>query len=604
MGFDQDLTKNLSRRVGVFYCGVLLVFLVILVRLWDLQLFRGAYFFDLSENNRIKTREIAAPRGNVFDRNGRALITNTPSFDVSLLQEGVKGLDAALPLLSSILNLTPSDIRARVQAGARGPRLRPVKIKTDVSREELALIEFYKLELPNVVVDVFPKRFYPLGVGAAHLLGYLGKVEECDLGGGRNDQAVGDYIGKAGVERVFEPQLRGRPGLLQFEVDAAGKKKRILNSFPPAPGGDVVLTIDADLQLFAHQALGEHPGAIVVLDPNNGDVLALVSHPSFDPNLFSRGISARAWSSLITAPGCPLTNKTIHGQYPPGSLFKVVTASAALEEEVITPETPLSCTGSFFFGNRPYRCWKKGGHGHLCLRRAIEESCDVFFYILGQKLGIDRLSHYATLFGLGAPTGIILPDERPGLVPTRKWKLKTMNVPWQEGETVSSSIGQSFTLVTPLQVASLFSTIANGGRLYRPRLIKSAATSEQTTPPASQIPISPAVLAFVRDSLRGVIQSPGGTGRGVRIEGLVMGGKTATAQVVSLPADPSADRLVPLRFRDHAWFAAFAPFNNPVIVVVVLVEHGGFGSETAGPVVKEIVSFYLSHLIKKRNVDG
>ena len=601
MAFNQEITRNLSCRLKFFYFFLVLVFLIVLARLWWLQIINGDYFFDLSENNRIKLQEITAPRGIIYDRNRVILAKNIPSFDVSLLRPGVKSLEEILPFLSNALNIPPEEIVRRVQNSLSQPRRKPIKIKADVKRKELSLIEFFKLNLPNIVIEAFPKRHYPFKKSLSHVLGYLGKINETELKNlASDDYGIGDYIGKSGVEKVFDKRLRGKNGWVQFEVDAIGRKKRSLGSFHPSPGENFYLTIDVDLQCLADKALGDNMGAVVVMDPNNGEILALVSHPSFDINLFSRGISSDKWNSLVKNNNSPLNNKVIQGLYPPGSLFKIITAISALEEKKITPGTTFFCTDSFPFGNRVYHCWKKGGHGELNLYEAIEQSCDIYFYNLGRLVGIDSLAHYAGLFGLGKPTGFVFQSEKPGLIPTKEWKEKTKKIPWQKGETLSSAIGQSFNLVTPLQMAVLISAIANNGKIYIPKLIKKITDTddkiikESSAEPASQVPISPESIRIIRESLYRVIQSPRGTGKAARIEGVEMAGKTGTSQVVSLPADQQKSKL-PFCFRDHAWFAAFAPFDKPRIAVVVLVEHGGSGSETAVPIAKQILHYFFSH---------
>ena len=339
------------------------------------------------------------------------------------------------------------------------------------------------------------------------------------------------------------------------------------------------------------------------MNPNNGEILAFVSHPSYNPNLFSRGISSQAWHNLIKDPHHPLNNRCVQGLYPPGSVFKIITAIAGLEEGKITPETSFFCNGSYRFGNRSYRCWKKGGHGRLNLREALEQSCDIYFYQAGLRVGIDSLARYARAFGLGSSTGFVFGNEKEGLIPTRSWKEKAFKTPWQEGETLSSAVGQSFVLVTPLQMLVLISAIANNGKLYIPRLVKRIETVTGDTIEdfphtfISKVPVSAKSILVVREALRGVVQNPCGTGKIARIKGLELAGKTGTAQVVSLQFCEKNSE-VPFCLRDHAWFVAFAPFRDPKISVVVLVEHGGFGSSAAGPVAREIIDYYLNKLIK------
>ena len=599
MDFDQEIIEALSRRLSLLKFVVFLAFLMIFVRLFYLQVIKGDYFFDLSENNRIKIQEIPAPRGVIYDRNGRVLATNKPSFDVSLLYSGIKQLKEILPLLSEILNLNPDEIIKKVKNSSYLPRFKPVKIKLDVNRKELSRIEFHKLDLPNVVVEFFPKRNYPLKENLAHVLGHLGEINGSELSRPENSNySPGDFLGKSGIEKVLENSLKGRTGWLQFEVDSLGRTKRMLGSINPVPGESTYLTIDSSLQSFADQALGEKIGTVIAMDPNNGEILAFVSHPSFDPNLFSRGISSNNWAPLIKNPAHPLTNKGIQGLYPPGSLFKVVTAIAGLEENKITPHTKIFCSGFFNFGNRAYRCWKKGGHGPLNLFEALEQSCDVYFYQVGHLIGVDLLAHYAKLFGLGSPTGIILENEKAGLVPTSAWKKNTFHVPWQKGETLSCAVGQGFYVATPLQMLVLIGAIASGGKVYIPSLIKKMEGVRGTTvndfkfKDIPQLPVSPASISTIRESLWRVVQGENGTAKIARVEGIEVAGKTGTAQVVGLPPGNVRAKL-PSYLQDHAWFFAFAPFNNPKIAVVVLVEHGGFGSVAAAPIARDVIKYYL-----------
>jgi len=599
MDFDQEITQTLSRRLTVLYFLLFFTFLLFFVRLWDLQILKGDYFFDLSENNRIKIQEIIAPRGAIYDRDYTALANNIPSFDVSLLYQGISDLEDILPQLSTILSLDRDAIIKKIDDSQYLPRFKPVKIKVDVSRKELSLIEFYKLDLPNVVVEVFPKRNYPFGGAVSHLLGFLGEINETELKMDRySSYNPGDFLGKSGIERVSETDLRGRVGWLQFEVDATGRKKEVLRSINPLPGKNLVLTLDIQLQCFTDKLLGEKMGTIIAMNPKNGEVLALVSHPSFNPNLFSRGISVREWHKLTKNRYCPLTNKAIQGLYPPGSIFKIITALAGLEEGKITPKTTFSCEGSYRFGNRTYRCWKKGGHGSLDLYGAIEQSCDTYFYQVGRLVGVDSLAYYARLFGLGCPTGIRLGNEKAGLIPTRAWKEKTFQVPWQGGETISTAIGQSFVLATPIQMLVMISAIANDGKIYVPQLVKKIEDFQRNVKKdfqpqfISEVPVSAKSIQVLKEALRRVVHNPHGTGKIARIDGLEVAGKTGTAQVVSLSSDRKKSDA-PFHLRDHAWFAAFAPFQNPEIAVVVLVEHGGSGSTTAGPLAKEVISHYL-----------
>jgi len=606
MNWRWDNNGNQETNSAFFYANIALIiaFALILSRLWYLQIIKGEHFKSLSENNRIRIQEIAAPRGIVYDREGIPLVDSFPSFDVSLFRQDVRDLQALIPVLSRSLSLNPEKLQVKLTGGKASPSAHPVKLKGDISREELAKVETRRFDLPGVMVDMVIRRNYPFGHLAAHLIGYLGEINPQELEQEEYfNHKMGDLIGKFGIEQKFEFDLRGENGGRQIEVNALGRKVRILGQVEPNPGNNLFLTLDLELQKAAENAMEGKRGALVAMSPQNGDLLAMVSKPDFNPNFLARGISPENWRNILGNPLRPLQNRATQGQYPPGSVYKIITAIAALEEKIITPETVFSCAGSFPFGSRDYLCWKKEGHGRVNLRRAIVESCDIYFYNLGLRLGVDRLAKYAIGLGLGKITGFPLDHEKPGLVPTSSWKWKRFGIPWQGGENLSIAIGQGFNLVTPLQVACTISALANGGRFHRPRLIQSIKAPHGETlkefPPQSEkiLPLSFSTTEIIREALWGVVNSPGGTGGKARIDGFDVAGKTGTAQVVQRregrnePSSPEQD--------DHAWFACFAPATNPQIVVVVLLEHGGHGGATAAPVARKVLeSFYLRNKAK------
>jgi penicillin-binding protein 2 len=437
---------------------------------------------------------------------------------------------------------------------------------------------------------------------ACHLVGYLGEIDGHELKQKRfKGYKMGDFIGKYGVEQQWEPFLKGMDGGRQVEVDALGREIKVLQRAEPYPGNNVRLTIDLDLQMTCETLLEGKEGVIVAMNPQNGKILAMASHPSYDPSLFAGGINQDDWENLIQNPFYPLQNRAIQGQYAPGSVFKIITAIAGLEEGVISPQEILFCGGSYRFGNRTYRCWKKGGHGKVRLHRALVESCDVFFYKVGQRLGIDRLAKYARSFGFGKPTGVSLNDEKPGLIPSSEWKKKTYREVWYEGETLSCAIGQGFVLVTPLQLLNAISAVATEGILYLPQLVERIERANgkvlKSYKPISigEIPISPETLMIIREALSGVVNEAHGTGRVARIKGVTVSGKTGTAQVISLQEDV-AEEDVPYEHRDHAWFVAYAPMEDPIISVAVLVEHGGHGASAAAPLARKVIQKYLNIL--------
>lgn len=594
---DKSETPEISKAFLVANIVIIVAFSLIFSRLWYLQVLKGEYFKVLSENNRIRIQEIAAPRGTLFDQNGVPLVDSFPSFDVSLYRQDVPDMEALIPTLSRVLSLDPQRLRAKLE-GARGiPLHQALKIKTDITRKELAAVETRRLDLPGVVVDMVIRRNYPHKNLASHLIGYLGEIsaQEMEMDEFANHK-LGYLVGKYGIEQKFEFELMGENGGRQIEVNALGQKIRTLGQVEPNPGNNVYLTLDLELQKAAEAAMAGKHGAVVAMNPRNGDILAMASKPDFDPNLFSRGISPESWKSIVDNPAHPLQNRATQGQYPPGSIFKVLVAMAGLEERMITPETVFQCNGVYPFGNREYQCWKKEGHGQVNLRRAIVESCDIYFYQLGIRLGVNRIAKYASAAGLGSPTGFPLGREKHGLVPTSSWKMRRFGVPWQGGENLSTAIGQGYNLVTPLQIACTFSALFNGGKYYQPRIAESIRTPHgevlQEFPPLvmRNIPISPETIEFVREALWGVVNSPGGTGARARVEGFNVAGKTGTSQIIQRregkpePASPELE--------DHAWFAGFAPAYNPEIVVVVLVEHGGGGGAAAAPVAKQVLESY------------
>jgi len=594
---DKSETPEISKAFLAANIVIIVAFSLIFSRLWYLQILNGEYFKGLSENNRIRIQEIAAPRGTLFDQNGVPLVDSFPSFDVSLYRQDVPDMEALIPPLSRVLSLDPQRLRARLE-GARGiPPHQPLKIKTDIPRQELAALETRRLDLPGVVVDVVIRRNYPHKNLASHLIGYLGEISQEELATEEFvNHKLGYLVGKYGVEQKFEFELMGINGGRQIEVNAMGQKIRVLGQVEPDPGNNLNLTLDLKLQKAAEEAMAGKHGAVVVMNPQNGDILAMASKPDFDPNLFARGISPDNWKSIVDNPAHPLQNRATQGQYPPGSIFKILVAMAGLEEKMITPETDFQCTGVYPFGNREYHCWKKEGHGQVNLRKAIVESCDIYFYQLGMRLGVNRIAKYASAAGLGSPTGFPLGREKPGLVPTSSWKMRRFGVSWQGGENLSTAIGQGYNLATPLQIACTLSALFNGGKYYQPRIAQSIRAPHgevlREYPPLvlRNIPISPETIEFVREALWGVVHSPGGTGGRARVEGFNVAGKTGTSQIVQRKEgkpEPTSPEL-----QDHAWFACFAPAFNPEIVVLVLVEHGGGGGAAAAPVAKQVLESY------------
>ena len=603
MELNTQRMEDLKGRYKYFVAFVGLAFLLIIIWLWYLQVIKGSEFRRLSENNRIRILDNPAGRGMLYDRKGCILAQNRPSFEVSLVPEDLKVNPEVLVKLGVLLHMGENEIKDKLQSPKKRPPFKPVKIKSDINWNELALLETNRVHLPGLIVDVRPRRAYNYGSLASHLIGYLGEVDEKELKESKDSSyRMGALIGKYGVEYRWEPDLKGVDGGRQIEVDALGREVKPLQSVEPSPGNNVTLTIDFEVQKAAEEAFQDKNGALIAMDPKNGRILAMVSKPSFNPDLFASNISPEEWKLLLENPYHPLQNKGIQGQYPAGSVFKIVTAIAGLESETITPDTQLNCTGVYPYGNRDFRCYKEGGHGTLSLHRAIVESCDIYFYQVGLKVGVDKIAYYANEFGLGRKTGIALPHEKGGIVPSTSWKKKYLGVPWYSGETLSLSVGQGYLNVTPLQLLVLVSAIANGGKLYLPQVVERVENIYgnilKEYPPmlTGKANVSEKTLRIVQEALMGAVNEPHGTGWAAALKGTNVAGKTGTAQVIKMAQDfkrGDMDRM-PLKFRDHAWFVAYAPFEDPQIAIVVLVEHGGFGGAAAAPIAKKVIEKYLS----------
>lgn len=590
--------RELKNRFQFAFVVVITVFALILFRLWYLQIIRGERFRNLSESNRVRVRVVTAPRGIIYDARGRILVDNRPAFDVKLVPEDVRSLPEAIEKVGRLLGLSDAEIADRIATARSGPPWRPVLIKGDVSRDELALVETRKLDLPGVFVDVDQRRAYRYGRLAPHLLGYMGEISETELKRPEyKEYRQGEFIGKVGVERRYEADLRGVHGQKQIEVDASGREVNFLREIPGIPGKDVYLTVDLDLQLAAEEAMKDRAGAVIALDPRSGDVLAMVSAPAFDPDVFARGITQPEWVALTKDPRKPLNNKGIQGTYPAGSTFKVIVAAAGLKAGAIRPQTPVQCSGGFFFGRRVFHDWKATGHGTVTLYDSLVQSCDVYYYKLGDRLGIDRIAEEAFGMGLGRPTGIELEGEKAGIVPSTEWKRTRLKQPWFPGETISVAIGQGYVTVTPLQLVNAYASLANGGRLWRPQVVRKVVDLDGTVirdrkpELIGTTPTTPEVRATIARSLLGVVEDPRGTARAHRIKDIRMAGKTGTAQVTKLYS-VKQEQSVPWFLRDHAWFVAVSPEQEAEIAVVTLAEHGGHGSTAAAPVVRRVVERY------------
>jgi len=592
---------KLEPRIAILTALVAIVFSVVCVRLYYLQVLRHQELSELADRNRIRIRRVPAPRGLVYDVHHRPLVDTRPSFDAVIVPEDADNLSATIEKLEQYLGEDHvADKLASAEDQGRPP-YDPVTVEERLDWQHVVALEAHQLDLPGVSLEITPGRHYLYGKLAAHLLGYVGEVSPDELMK-LTSYHMGDEIGKFGLERGWEQFLRGEAGGEEYEVDAVGRRLRVLKRIPDRPGESVILTLDLDIQQAAEQAMEGHNGALVALDPNTGYVLAMVSRPAFDPDVFGAGVKPATWHDLMSDPAHPLENRATQGIYPPGSTFKVVDSIAGLEEGTLHPDTVYSCPGGIWFGGREYHCWRKQGHGSIALHDAIVRSCDVYFYQVGEHLGIDRLAHWGSLLGLGAKTGIELDNEKTGVMPSSVWKQNRFHERWYPAETLSVAIGQGYVSVTPLQLAQLAAEIGNGGIRYRPQFVKMIEGLDgsvvQSYPPVveKRLNIDPQYLDIVRDGMADVVNGAGGTAHKAALPGITVCGKTGTAQVVgdkgSFTAGEDEDKI-PEQYRDHAWFIAFAPKEHAQIAVACIVEHGGHGGSAAAPGVHDVMKRFF-----------
>ncbi len=597
---ENEELDAFQRRVRLFTGVTALIFIIFLLRLFFLQVIKGPYYRDIARKRSFKSISLAAPRGNIFDRRGLLLAGNAPSFALALdikVVSGAKG-DAILRRLASLLKEDFPALKQRYLVLRRKTRTGEVILERDLSRDLVARIEARRFYLPGVEIKVEPERFYPLGPKAFHLVGYVSRITAKELEKlGNKGFDASDFIGRAGLEREFDQLLRGKKGRRLVEVDAQGRIRKVVAEEPPVIGNSLILTVDSLLQQTAYRMLGKVAGALVVLDPRDGHLLALVSRPAVDPRYFVQGFPPKVWRKIIKDIRHPLMDKALSA-YPPGSTFKVVTAIAALKKGVVTPETTVYCPGYYRLGRRLFRCWKWSGHGEVNLVKALAVSCDTYFYYLGEQVGIDYLSQIAHQCGLGQVTGLGFVEEKAGLVPNRAWKLRVLKEPWQMGETLNVAIGQGALKVTPLQLARLYAAIVNGGKLYRPwcvaRVIDPYGQVIKENRPriTGRLPVSRKILAYIRKGLVEAVNDKDGTGKAAALEDVLVGGKTGTAQIVGMKRRIHSKKLPYLK-RDHAWFVAYAPAQAPEIVTVVFVEHGGHGGSAAAPIAGKFLKLYF-----------
>ncbi|MCG8354126.1 MAG: penicillin-binding protein 2 [Kiloniellales bacterium] len=595
---DHGQFKSFSRRALLLGGGKSLLLGALVGRMYYLQVVESDRYTMLAEDNRINMRLLPPPRGRIVDRFGVPLAVNLQNYRLVLVREQTRGVEDTLDALSEIVEISDKDRLRILRETSRKRAFVPVTVRDNLTWSEVSRIEVNAPDLPGVTIDVGQTRHYPAGNTASQVLGYVAAVSESELTGDPLLEVPGFRIGKNGIERRYDLELRGAAGASQFEVNAVGRVIRELSRDEGEPGRELVLTLDAALQNYAHQRLmGERAAAAVVMDIERGDVLALASVPSYDPNPFSLGMTAKQWSELINDPLRPLNNRAVSGLYAPGSTYKMIVALAALEAG-IGPGHRVYCPGFMRLGNARFHCWKKHGHGWMDMRNGIKQSCDVYFYEVARRAGIDRISAMSRRFGLGAEVGIDLYGEKGGMIPTRDWKLATFGEPWQGGETLVTAIGQGFVLSTPLQLAVMTARLASG-KAVTPRLVrgfKDALAEGETVPAFEPMGLPEPHLRVIRDAMDATVNERRGTAYGKRIteEGWEMAGKTGTSQVRRITmaerlAGVTKNEDLPWRRRDHALFVCYAPVHAPRYCAAVIVEHGGGGSKTAAPIAKDIM---------------
>jgi penicillin-binding protein 2 len=598
-GVSED-RRRIHTRLLVLKAGVVVVLFALGISFWYLQVVRHQQYQTMAENNHQRRLALRAPRGVLFDRKMRVLVENRDAFSISILREHTRDLDQTIRLLASVTGVAEADVRASVARYRGQPSYRPIVVINDASLAQVSAVLARRLdrELPGIVVERVPTRRYPEGGLAAHLIGYVGEATELQLAA--SGLRSGAIVGQSGVERAYNRQLMGADGERRVMVNSVGREVGTIEEIVPTEGQRVQLTIDFDLQRAAETAFRElgYSGAAVILDPRNGEVLALVSLPAYDPNAFASGIDRASWTRLNTDRLRPLQNRAIQGRYSPGSTFKLIVATAALEEGLITPDHTVTCHGAATFYDRSFQCNVRGGHGTVDLRHAIERSCNVYFYTLGNMLGVDRIHKWAEILGLSGQTGIDLPNEADSLVPSVAWKKARTGQKWYAGETISVAIGQGQVSVTPASLAMAYATVANGGTRVTPHLLRAIDSGEGwlaapvPAPATPSVRLKPETVAALHDGLWMVVNGAG-TGRNARVEGRDVSGKTGTAQVISLQGAKQAAGKTDRDLRDHGWFAFFAPRDNPEIAGVVFAEHSEHGSEAAR-IVRHVIETYYA----------
>jgi penicillin-binding protein 2 len=591
---EYESDQRLSRRATLFLALIAVVFASFLGVFFYLQIVKGAEYVVLAENNRLRRVPMPPTRGVVLDRHDEVIASTRPALNLVLVREGLTGADVQMRRLEKLLGIPFDATKARLAAMRKRPTFEPLVIKEDVGLADLAKVEARREWFPSVEVEETALRDYPDGRAIAHAVGYVGEVTEAQLARVTDGSIQqGDIVGKSGVEKEYDDVLRGRRGWKLVTVNNLGRPFGMSKTGRvPEDGRPLRLTIDARLQRKLVEALADEVGAGVFMDPRTGEVLALASTPGYDPNVFTAPVSQTTWTSLISDPRTPLHNRAISAAYAPGSTFKVLMSVVGLETGAITPSTTISCGGSVVIYGRKFLCWKHGGHGVVDIHKALVQSCNVFYYLLGKKVGIDAISKYASMFKIGEITGVDLPGESRGMPPSAEFKQKSGRGPWYPGDTISVSIGQGLLAVTPIQMATMISAIANGGNLVRPHL------SRDLAPETTKLPVSAGTIALIQDALADVVEE--GTGTRAQLGPIHVAGKTGTAQVFKKSAGIDADKLSKEE-RDHAWFVGYAPAEAPEIAFAIVIEHGGHGGTTAAPVAKKVLEVFFEDRLPKKD---
>ncbi|WP_419175636.1 penicillin-binding protein 2 [Desulfosediminicola sp.] len=606
---DEEAVDLLRRRLLGGIAVIIPFFSIIISRLWSLQILHGDDYKEHAYSNRVRVQEIAAPRGHILDRKGREIVTNRPSFNVVLMREDSHDIEDVLKHLAPVLKEDISLLWERIRKSSGVPRYLPITLKEDIDWQTLAYIENHNQEFPGIRIEVKPVRVYEYGNLASNTIGYLGVISKAELE--KSDQEIysgTDLVGKQGLEKLREADLRGGKGHRYIEVDARGFERKQLKQIDPLPGNQIYLTIDAELQKVAENLMDrdERAGAVVAMEVKTGRLLVLATTPSIVLDQFIGGISHKNWNALRDNPQHPLLNKIVQANYPPGSTYKMVIGLAGLAKGLVDRETKIYCPGHYSLGNKTYRCWKHSGHGSVNLEEALEQSCDVYFYQLGQWLGVDTIAEYAKKFGLGEKTGVEMEHEKSGLVPTKNWKRQRYGERWHDGETVIVAIGQGYNLATPIQLTVMTAALAANGKRMQPQLI------EKVVDPSGEVTdtFEPIVVAdekfdsrfmdIIHQGMVDVVHGRKGTARKIAIDGLTIAGKTGTSQVVRVAKYRGLkDDDIPYNYRDHALFTCYAPADDPEIALTVIVEHGLGGSSTAAPIAKVVLEKYFEDYLNE-----